>query len=462
MGLKSVKCTVIFAMLLPMASAAVTEADVFDWWDAGIITPEQAGEILSLLDEGNADEACLLADVYAQEPCEAHSPKKAKERTTKTARPPLRPTGYILSKIRLDSTGHIDSHREELRVDFYRYTLRLGTQELLTYRNARSEAHFGDISTKELHSHIPLDTLWGTAALYPFGKFHVAALLDSSTVTQARAGYAVNKQTSVEAFYWHGNTTPYRDHFHSAALQTKFDFGKATAWYQAGQDVPLLKIEFHNTTPPKKRNTPLEPITFNWRTTAYYHGDSVPALARLSSTILKSRLWGSQTVGATAKEWFNTRAEANMRIINPLHSDSASVRTKAMIISGPAFARAALTATCRELQDNCRQSDWKPSFTSAFTDHWSTGASARARYTRGEGFGPPRLEASLRYQDIPGNYAKVTLVAPKGNPSEDFQIRNEAHFSGPFLGVSIVSTFKKNANISLHPSQGSLMVKLLF
>lgn len=481
MGLKSVKCTAIFALFLPMASAAVTEAEVFDWWDAGIITPEQADEILTLLDEGNTEEACLLAEVYAQEPCvetaarqaltaqtrarktaAGRTQKTAGARSSKTARPPLRPSGYVLSKIRLDSTGHVESHREELKVDFYRYTLRLGTQEILTYRNAGSEAHFGDISTKELHSHIPLDTLWGTAALYPFGNFHTAALLDSSMVTQARAGYDFDKQTSIEAIYWHGKATPYRDHFHSATLQAKFDFGKASAWYQAGQDAPLLKIEFHNTAPPKKRGSPQEPITFDWRTTAYYHGDSIPTLARLSSTILKSRLWGSQTVGATAKEWFNTRAEANMRIINPLHSDSASTRVKAMLISGPAFARAALTVTCRELQDNCRQSDWKPSFTSSFTDHWSTGASARARYTRGEGFGPPRLEASLRYQDVPGNYAKVTLVAPKGKPSEAFQIRNEAHFSGPFLGVSIVSTFKKNVNVSLHPSQGSLMVKLLF
>ena len=47
------------------------------------------------------------------------------------------------------------------------------------------------------------------------------------------------------------------------------------------------------------------------------------------TTILKSRLWGSQTVSATAKDWLNSRLEANMRIINPLHSDSISARAKA-------------------------------------------------------------------------------------------------------------------------------------
>lgn len=49
---------------------ALTEADVFDWWDAGLITPDEAEEMLALLDEGNENEACLLAQVYAQEECE--------------------------------------------------------------------------------------------------------------------------------------------------------------------------------------------------------------------------------------------------------------------------------------------------------------------------------------------------------------------------------------------------------
>lgn len=459
------KLTILASLLLLVATprAVVTEAQVFDWWDAGVITPEQAQEFLDLLEEGNAEEACLLAEVYAQESCEENqAPRKKaaakKDRhqdRRKNRRPPLRPTGYALTKIRLDSAGHVESHREELRIDFYRYTLLLGTQELLSYRNAGSEAHFGDISTKELHSHIPLDTLWGTALLYPFGNFHLAALLDSSSVTQSRAGYAFNRHTSASIAYWHGNATDERHHFHSVALQTSSGIGKASVWYQAKQSSPLIKIEFRS---PVSR----QPAALGWRTTAYYHGDSVPALARLSTTILKSRLWGSQTVSATAKDWLNSRLEANMRIINPLHSDSISARAKASLQSGPAWARAGVTSTCLELGENCRESDWKPSLQSSFADHWTAGSSARARYTRGEGFSTPRLEFSLRYQDVPGNYAKVAIVAPDGFATRALQLRNEARFNGDFLALSIAATFRRNVSGSLHPSRGNITAKVLF
>ena len=286
------KLTIFAVLLLLVATprAAVTEAQVFDWWDAGVITPEQAQEFLDLLEEGNAEEACLLAEVYAQESCEEKQAKQKKATSkkdrhqdrSKKSRPPLTPTGYALTKIRLDSAGHVESHREELRIDFYRYTLLLGTQELLSYRNAGSEAHFGDISTKEVHSHIPLDTLWGTALLYPFGKFHLAALLDSSCVTQARAGYAFNRHTSASIAYWHGTSTVERHHFHSVALQTSSSIGKASAWYQAKQSSPLIKIELRS---PVSR----QPVALGWRTTAYYHGDSVPALARHTRCFCDSR-----------------------------------------------------------------------------------------------------------------------------------------------------------------------------
>ena len=452
------KFTTLIPLLLLAFSApraAVTEAQVFDWWDAGIITPEQAQEFLDLLEEGNTEEACLLAEVYAQERCEDVKKKSAPARAKKSGHSHLRSQGYILSKIRLDSAGHVESHREELRVEFYRYTLRLGTQELLSYRNAGSEAHFGDISTRELHSHIPLDTLWGTAALYPFGNFHLAALLDSSTVTQARAGYAFDRRTSASIAYWHGASTGEHHHFHSAALQTSSSIGKASVWYQAKQDAPLVKIEFRS--PASKL-----PATLGWRTTAYFHGDSVPTHARLSSTILKSRLWGSQTVTATAKELLDSRLEANMRIINPLHSDSISARARASLQSGPAWARAGVTSTCLELGENCRETDWKPSLQSSFADHWTAGSSARARYTRGEGFNTPRLEFSLRYQDVPGNYAKVAIVAPDGFATRALQLRNEARFNGDFLALSIAATFRRNVSGSLHPSRGNVTAKLLF
>ena len=62
--------TAIAIGVLQVAASALDEAKVFDWWDNGIVTAEEATEILDLLEEGNQEEACLLAQVYAQESCE--------------------------------------------------------------------------------------------------------------------------------------------------------------------------------------------------------------------------------------------------------------------------------------------------------------------------------------------------------------------------------------------------------
>ena len=65
--------------------APFDEALVFEWWDDGIITPEEADEILSRLEEGNYDEACLLAEVYAQEPCAPPKPKSPRKKKSKAS-----------------------------------------------------------------------------------------------------------------------------------------------------------------------------------------------------------------------------------------------------------------------------------------------------------------------------------------------------------------------------------------
>lgn len=493
---------VFLALILASGHArAVTEADVFDWWDGGIITPEQAEEMLTLLDEGNESEACLLAQVYAQEECESEmeadngnrnssgpkktAPKTRKNETAQTsatrqkqkARPSLVPHGYVMWKARFDSAGQMESHREELQVSFYRYTLRLGSQELLTYKNDGSEAHFGEISTRELHSHFPLDTLWGAAALYPLGKFHLAALLDTSRAVQARSGYAFNKEKSIEGIFWykHGSTRKNVREVHSAALQTKFDFGKISGWWEHGQSAPLIKVELANsatldesnksktpqkTSPPKasfKNATEL-----SWKTTAYYHEDSVPTIARLSSTILKSRLWGSQTISITMRGFANTRVTANARLINPLHSDSLSTRLKAAIQSGPDALRGTFSVTCIEASENCHKTDWQGGISSHFLDQWTFDGLAKTRYTRGKGLDAPRIELGVQYQDSPRNTAKLKLIAPNSTPAGNLQIQNEVQLHADFLDLSLVMTFRETPKTNLHPSHGSVTARVRF
>ena len=464
--------------VLQAAASPLDEAKVFDWWDNGIVTAEEATEILDLLEEGNQEEACLLAQVYAQESCEDPPSRvaqpKSPRRRDKTpkgkvpTRPSLTPHGFVDWKGRIDSTGHLESHRTELQVQFYRYTLRLGSQELLAYKNQGSEAYFGDISTRELHSQIPLDTLWGTALLYPLGPFHVAGLLDTAKTTQVRLGYGQRGTGSAEIFYWHGfgNGTQATE-IHSLGLQAKTPFAQVAAWWQYGQEFPLIKIllygsEKRGSSKQMKDGIKSAGIVYSWRTTAYIHREDIPRWARLSSTIQKSKYWGSQSLSMRAPDLLDTKVTANAGLISPLDADTMAVRLKFGGESGPEFLRVAASVTCRDAGTNCRTTDWKGGLNASPWEFWVLGASVRVRHARPEGFAPPHLELSNLFRDLSKNYTKFTLIAPKGRPQEDLRLRTEFLISGDFLDFSLVCTFKGMERLEPIPVRGFAEAKVRF
>ena len=461
--------TAIAIGVLQVAASALDEAKVFDWWDNGIITAEEATEILDLLEEGNQEEACLLAQVYAQESCEDPPSRVAQPKSPR--RPSLVPHGYVDWKGRIDSTGHLESHRTELQVQFYRYTLRLGSQELLAYKNQGSEAYFGDISTRELHSQIPLDTLWGTALLYPLGPFHVAGLLDTAKTTQVRLGYGQRGAGSAEIFYWHGfgNGDVQATEIHSLGLQAKTPFAQVAVWWQYGQEFPLIKILLYGSEKrgrSKQMKDGIEgaghPVVFSWRTTAYIHREDIPRWARLSSTIQKSKYWGSQSLSMRAPDLLNTKVTANAGLISPLDADTMAVRLKLGGESGPEFLRVAASVTCRDAGTNCRVTDWKGGLNASPWEFWILGASVRVRHARPEGFAPPHLELSNLFRDLSKNYTKFTLIAPKGRPQEDLRLRTEFLISGDFLDFSLVCTFKSMERLEPVPVRGFAEAKVRF
>ncbi len=492
----SVFVAALFALGGVVLAAPLSESKVFDWWDNGIITAEEATEILDLLEEGNQEEACLLAQTYAQETCDETAGGKTRAGSTlgkissgkKSAKAPTRPSltphGYIDWKGRIDSTGHLESHRTELQVQFYRYTLRLGSQELLAYKNQGSEAYFGDISTRELHSQIPLDTLWGTTLLYPFGNFHVAGLLDTAKTTQFRLGYGRRGIASVEAFYWHGfgniqqTSDSLQARIHSLGMQTKFPFGQVAAWWQHGQEFPLMKVQLHGNEK-KERNDENGAdnanagktvskagqggaVTYGWRTTAYIHREEFPRYARLSKTIQKSRFWGSQSLSVRAPDLLDTRVSADGTLIEPLDADTMAVRLKLGAESGPEFLRFSASATCRDAGSNCRQTDWKGGLNLTPWELWALGASARVRHDRPEGFSPPHLEFSSKFMDSGQSYTKFTFILPKGRPRDDMRLRSEFLISGDYLDISLVCTFKDVHRLHLTPLRGFAEAKVRF
>ena len=464
---------------LPFAHAeGITEAQVFGWWDDGTIEAAEANELLSLLDEGNTQEACALAEIYASEPCEmkladdsadnesagnasANKAPAARKSASKKRTPKAQKNygGHFSAKVRFDSTGRIDTHRKELVFSFHRATLRLGTQELLSYKSAHGEAHFGQISTRELRNAIPTDTLWGTALAYSFdalnlGTLDLGGLIDTSGTSRAHVGYTHGKDFTAGAALWKAADT------YSVMAQAAFPAGQIAYWHQIGESAPLIKFQLHGR----------DSATVSWRTTGYLHGDSIPPHARLSASILKNRFWTTQNLTFRARELLDTRVSTSARILSPLHSDSISGRLALDIESGPPAIRGSAKITCREASENCRQTIYQGTLQSAF-DFGAFKATfeggARTEHDRAEAtWKRPRLEIGATVsENLPGkreNLFRLSLVTPDSHPLENTQIRSEMRLTGDHLALSLIATFKNGGDSKFRPAHAQVFTKFVF
>lgn len=466
---------------------SLEEAAIFEWWDSGLISADEANEMLNLLEEGNQEEACMLAEAYSLENCrptanaskKTHSTPKNEnhKKRLQNKRPPLSPHGHVQWKGRTDSLGHLESSRLDLQVDFYRYRLRLGSQELLTYRNDGAEAYFGQISTREHHSYIPLDTLWGTSLLYPVGNFRIAGAIDTALNRQALIGYsmgahheiaaALGRNASVEIFGWQSRQNT------SAGLQARASWGQLAAWWQHGQESPLVKMQFQN-----------DPQPLSWKVSAYFHGSEVPEQAHLSKSILQNQLWSSQTITYSDSSPWKTKLTANSRITVPLDSSStakyskaseffslnnATAQFKLQASSGPTVLRGTASVTCLDASKNCSQDDLKMQVSSRILEGpgESPGqillqGSVKSRYARKIGLGQPHLETGITYSQESVNSAGATLILPRANPAENLQVRTQANVGTDFLQTSFAVTFRKKRSESLHPLRAYLQIKAIF
>ena len=460
-----------------MENSSLNEAQVFEWWDDGIIDGDEAHEILDLLEEGNTQEACILAEVYALESCASeekeypkatnpHNKLKTKKRTAtkKSGKQQeltsLVPHGYIEWQGRTDSLGYLENQRTDIRIDFYRYTLRLGAQSLLTYKNAGSEAHFGQISTKELHSVIPLDTLWGTALLYPIGIFQAGALLDTAKTTRLNIGISASPEFKFELAYWHHQHPADSVERRSFAAQAKGSWGNFAIWWvpENAGDLPLMKLQLQH-------REKMEYATIAWKTDAYVHGDSLPEEARLSATIAKSRLWGSQTIGAIFSDAWKSRFTANARTMIPLEGDTSKTRFKASAESGPGVLRGTASVTCLSAEDHCRQNDLALKIRSSWNvdrEQLVFSGKVRARHTRDEGFGTPLYEAGIAYAQDAANNTSIAVTVPKGTPSKEIQLRSSTEIGTDFLQLSLAVTFRRTAEEALHPLHAAMKARVCF
>lgn len=460
-----------------MQAGALEESDVFEWWDNGVISQDEAEDILNLLEEGNTQEACALAEVYAQEACQDEFPGPAPEakparQTAKNSKKnkraskneaaqgaSLAPHGYILWKARIDSTGHRASDRKELQVTFYYYTLRLGSQNLLSYKAQGYEAHFGNISTRELHSQIPTDTLMGTVAYFPLGHFLLGSMLDTAKATNAHAEFLAGRN-NIAFTYWHTGSS-------SFVAQASTPEANIAAWYQLHQSFPLVKLQIHSRETARQARERERNYTISWNTTAYMHGAQVPDYSRTSSTILKNKLWASQNIAVSGTGEFRTKAGATASLFAPIDTDTLRARFKFSAETGPNAIHAKISTTCLDAAAHCMQNDLTAKITSQHGTEstFALDAGAKTRYSRENGrneFGPPRIEAGIAYAEKPQNRIRMAVILPKGAPQEAITLRNESKISSNWLQCALVVDFKQTKTSKMHPARAYVQAKAFF
>jgi hypothetical protein len=313
----------------------------------------------------------------------------------------------------------------------------------LSYHRDNFEAYFGQVSTLEFHSHIPLDTLWGAALLYPIGKFRLGAFLDTSKTFNAHVIFKPNRENEIGATFWKFSDAG------AINVQARTTLGQISAWYQFGQDRPLVKIQLQS-----------EKKHLSWKTTAYIHGDSLPLGLNLSKGIAENWLWASQTVNAKWPEALNTALSAKVRVLSPVASDSVSARFKMTLASGPARLRPSLSVTCIEASNNCNTTEWNGTVESAW-EPFSFKAGTDLRYDRTNSAKPPKIELGASYRSSHA-LAKLSVAFPKTNPSKGISVQNEVKLDNDWLNCNFVFAFKKTKSQSFKPNFAHILTTLKF
>ena len=113
------------------------------------------------------------------------------------------------------------------------------------------------------------------------------------------------------------------------------------------------------------------------------HGSQVPDYSRLSSTVLKNKLWASQNIAVAKTGESRTKAGATASLFAPIDADTLRARFKLAAETGPNILHAKISATCLDAASHCMQDYLAAKIT---TQHgtektFTLDASAKTRYT---------------------------------------------------------------------------------
>ena len=446
--------TAFAACTLAISAWGISESEIFELWDEGLILPEEASEIILLLEDGNEEEAEMLARVYGIETTgmarvseNTSTQKKSGKKKSKKAHPLVE--GHLSYRERFDSTGNSESRKYELMMKFYRFTLHKGSRELLEYSHKGYKAYLGDISTKELESRIPLDTMWGALARLPVGIFRMEALIDTAGIFSGGLGASFGKTLDVDGKFFHTENGKY------AYMGITLPYGNVAVMGDTKMSSPLLRI----------RMRALRDEEISWAANVYIHGSSVPEIVNLSGTIRQSLLFATEEVSLRLKEFLDTRISTALQVLRPLDSDSISTKANAKLEAGYGYVRGSIYGLCTETAVGCERLTLRGKIiTSLEAGRGTVSIAGSAGYTRNKDgvWGRPKTEAGVTFTEAGIGHAAFSIAFPDTRPQDRMNAKVEFDIREGNLGISLAATFKKKKNATFKPSHSIVKAIIYF
>ena len=152
-------------------SFAITETEVLEWFDDGLIETIEVYDFLELLENGNDEEAEALAFSLG-----LLEKEKMPKRTPKNFQ------GSFSSRLSLDSSGNIISHKEELLLKYSAWNFRGDNfgRWLLAYQKDNYEALGGYLNDSDIKFLFPLQTIPGSWIAFHNSIFSLGGLLGTN------------------------------------------------------------------------------------------------------------------------------------------------------------------------------------------------------------------------------------------------------------------------------------------
>lgn len=413
-------------------SFAITETEVLEWFDDGLIETIEVYDFLELLENGNDEEAEALAfslGLLEKEKMPKRTPKKFQ--------------GTFSARLSLDSIGNIISHKEELLLKYSAWNFRGDNfgRWLLAYQKDNYEALGGYLNDSDIKFLFPLQTIPGSWIAFHNSIFSLGGLLGTN---QSYAGmlklwklrfWVLNmKSENTLAFDFSDKEFSFallhtlEQEKNLFRMETNFNGGKFYKW--------------------------------NLRGLFFFHQDSSEQYwLDLPQSVKSSKLWTSQSQNINLK---NVSFSLEERIRIPLDSGNVFYGLNFKVQKKKGFFRflTALAYKNSSTKQNLFTLRTEPAF--LFSDLLFFGKLQHNFYNEWQHI--PKFSLGFKTENILFFHCKMEFIFPEYGASDKrpYQFRNEAGIKTEQIAINLKFHWKRKPKKEWSPNRFGIEGKIFF